>query len=78
MLEPKKIKFRKVHRGHRKGMAKGGTEVSFGSYGMKAMEPGWVTARQIEATRISISRREPGIISEFSLSILARANIDLV
>ena len=34
MLEPKKIKFRKVHRGHRKGMAKGGTEVSFGSYGM--------------------------------------------
>jgi len=57
MLEPKKIKFRKVHRGHRKGMAKGGTEVSFGSYGMKAMEPGWVTARQIEATRISISRR---------------------
>ena len=57
MLEPKKIKYRKVHRGHRKGMAKGGTEVNFGSYGMKAMEPGWVTARQIEATRISISRR---------------------
>ena len=57
MLEPKKIKYRKVHRGHRKGMAKGGTEVSFGSYGLKAMEPGWVTARQIEATRISISRR---------------------
>ena len=57
MLEPKKIKFRKVHRGNRKGMAKGGTEVNFGSYGMKAMEPGWVTARQIEATRISISRR---------------------
>ena len=57
MLEPKKIKFRKVHRGNRKGMAKGGTEVSFGSYGMKALEPGWVTARQIEATRISISRR---------------------
>ena len=40
MLEPKKIKYRKVHRGHRKGMAKGGTEVSFGSYGLKAMEPG--------------------------------------
>ena len=38
-------------------MAKGGTEVNFGSYGMKAMEPGWITARQIEATRISISRR---------------------
>ena len=57
MLEPKKIKYRKVHRGNRKGMAKGGTEVNFGSYGMKAMEPGWITARQIEATRISISRR---------------------
>ena len=56
MLEPKKIKYRKVHRGNRKGMAKGGTEVNFGSYGMKAMEPGWITARQIEATRISISR----------------------
>ena len=38
-------------------MTKGGTEVNFGSYGMKAMEPGWITARQIEATRISISRR---------------------
>ena len=57
MLEPKKIKYRKVHRGNRKGMAKGGTEVNFGSYGLKAMESGWVTARQIEATRISISRR---------------------
>ena len=45
MLEPKKIKYRKVHRGNRKGMAKGGTEVNFGSYGMKAMEPGWITAR---------------------------------
>ena len=44
MLEPKKIKYRKVHRGNRKGMAKGGTEVNFGSYGMKAMEPGWITA----------------------------------
>ena len=43
MLEPKKIKYRKVHRGNRKGMAKGGTEVNFGSYGMKAMEPGWIT-----------------------------------
>ena len=56
MLEPKKIKYRKVHRGNRKGMAKGGTEVNFGSYGMKAMEPGWITARQIEAARITITR----------------------
>ena len=56
MLEPKKVKFRRVHRGNRRGMAKGGTEVNFGSYGLKAMEPGWITARQIEASRVAISR----------------------
>ena len=56
MLEPKKIRYRRVHRGHRRGMAKGGTEVNFGSYGLKAMEPGWITARQIEASRVTISR----------------------
>ena len=56
MLEPKKIRYRRVHRGHRRGMAKGGTEVNFGSYGLKAMEPGWITDRQIEASRITISR----------------------
>ena len=57
MLEPKKIKFRRHHRGNRRGMASRGSHVAFGTYGLKAMEPGWVTARQIEATRISISRR---------------------
>ena len=56
MLEPKKIRYRRVHRGNRRGMAKGGTEVNFGSYGLKAMEPGWITARQIEASRITFSR----------------------
>ncbi len=56
MLEPKKIKFRRHHRGHRRGMAHRGNYVAFGSYGLKAMEPGWITARQIEATRITISR----------------------
>jgi len=56
MLEPTRVKFRRVHRGNRKGMAKGGTEVNFGSYGLKAMEPGWITARQIEASRVAISR----------------------
>ena len=56
MLEPTKVKFRRVHRGHRRGMAKGGTEVNFGSYGLKAMEPGWITAGQIEASRVTISR----------------------
>ena len=56
MLEPTKVKFRRVHRGHRRGMAKGGTEVNFGSYGLKAMEPGWITAWQIEASRVTFSR----------------------
>ena len=56
MLEPKKIKFRRHHRGNRRGMSMRGNHVSFGSYGLKAMEHGWVTARQIEASRIVISR----------------------
>ena len=56
MLEPKKVKFRRVHRGNRRGMAMRGNHVTFGSYGLKAMESGWVTARQIESSRIVISR----------------------
>ena len=56
MLEPKKVKFRRVHRGNRRGMATRGNYVSFGTYGLKAIEPGWITARQIEASRIVISR----------------------
>ncbi len=56
MLEPKKVKFRRVHRGNRRGMAMRGNYVTFGNYGLKAIEPGWVTARQIEASRIVISR----------------------
>ena len=56
MLEPKKTKFRKHHRGNTRGTAKGGEYVAFGSYGLKAMEPVWITSRQIEACRISITR----------------------
>ena len=56
MLEPKKTKYRKHHRGNRRGMAKGGDYVAFGSYGLKATESGWITSRQIEACRISITR----------------------
>ena len=56
MLEPKKIKFRRHHRGNRRGMAMRGNHVAFGTYGLKAIEPGWITARQIEASRIVISR----------------------
>jgi large subunit ribosomal protein L16 len=56
MLMPKKVKFRKQQRGRRKGMAKGGSYIAFGDFALQALEPGWVTARQIEAARIAISR----------------------
>ena len=56
MLMPKRTKHRKVHRGRRTGMAKGGTSVNFGEFGLQAMESAWITARQIEAARITISR----------------------
>jgi len=56
MLMPKKVKHRKQQRGRRQGLAKGGTEVTFGDYGIQALEPGWITARQIEAARIAMTR----------------------
>ena len=56
MLAPKRSKFRKQQKGRTRGRAKGGDQVSFGTYGLQAMEPGWISARQIEAARVSISR----------------------
>ena len=56
MLMPKRVKYRKQQRGRCSGMSKGATKVDFGEYGIKAMEPGWVTARQIEAARIALTR----------------------
>ena len=56
MLEPKKVKYRRHHRGNRRGVASRGSHVTFGSYGLKAVTPGWITSRQIEAARITISR----------------------
>jgi large subunit ribosomal protein L16 len=56
MLAPKKVKHRKVHRGRRRGRAKGGTEVHFGDYGLLALEAGWITNRQIEAARVAMTR----------------------
>jgi large subunit ribosomal protein L16 len=53
---PRKVKHRKQHRGRLTGQAKGGTEVSFGEYGIQALEPGWISARQIEAARIAMTR----------------------
>ena len=57
MLAPKKVKRRKTHKGRMKGMSNRSNFVAYGTYGLKALEPGWITSRQIEATRISISRR---------------------
>ena len=56
MLQPKRTKFRKQHKGRIHGNAKGGTMLNFGSYGIKAMEPERITARQIEAARRAITR----------------------
>ncbi len=56
MLLPKRVKHRKVQRGSMKGFSKGGTEVQFGEYGLKALEAAWITNRQIEAARIAMTR----------------------
>ena len=56
MLLPKRVKHRKHQRGRMAGVAKGGTDVEFGEFGLKALEPGWVTNRQIEAARIAMTR----------------------
>ena len=56
MLFPKRIKFRKTQRGRRKGISTVGNKISFGEYGLKALEPAWITDRQIEACRVAITR----------------------
>jgi large subunit ribosomal protein L16 len=56
MLLPKRVKHRKQHRGRMRGQAKGGTEIHFGDYGLLAVEPGWVSNRQIEAARVAMTR----------------------
>ena len=57
MLAPRKVKYRKTQKGRMRGMACTGDYVSFGSFGLKALEPGWITSRQIESARVTISRR---------------------
>jgi len=57
MLMPKRTKYRRVHRGRMRGKARGGTRVAFGDYGLQAMDPGWITARQIEAARVAMTRK---------------------
>ena len=56
MLAPKRVKFRKRFKGRTRGLASRGGEVSFGTYGLQTLEPGWITARQIEAARVALTR----------------------
>ncbi len=56
MLMPKRVKYRRAQRGRMKGAATRGASVAFGDYGLKAMEPGWISARQIEAARVAVTR----------------------
>ena len=56
MLMPKRVKYRKVHRGRMSGVATRGNKVSYGDYGIQALEPGWITGNQIEAARIAMTR----------------------
>ncbi len=56
MLMPKRVKWRRVHRGRRAGTAKGGTSVNFGEFGVQATTEGWITSRQIESARVAITR----------------------
>lgn len=56
MLQPKRVKFRKRQKGRVKGLAQRGHTLAFGNFGIKALEPGWITARQIEAARIAMTR----------------------
>lgn len=56
MLMPKRVKYRRHHRGRKRGKAARGSHVAFGEFGLKALEPAWITSRQIEAARIAITR----------------------
>jgi large subunit ribosomal protein L16 len=56
MLMPKRVKYRKAHRGRMKGKSKGGTFLAFGEYGLQALEPCWITGQQIEAARVALTR----------------------
>ncbi len=57
MLTPKRIKYRKMHKGRRRGAATRGNKIDFGEYALQALEPAWITSRQIEAARVAITRR---------------------
>ena len=56
MLQPKRTKFRRVQKGRSRGLSHRGSTISFGSFALKCLEPGWITSRQIEASRIAVTR----------------------
>ena len=67
MLMPKRVKYRKAQRGRMKGIATRGSTLAFGDYGLKALEPGWVTNRQIEAARVALSRASSAVVRSGSV-----------
>ena len=78
MLMPRKVAHRKHHRGRTKGMTKGGSGLHFGDYGIQALEPGWLTARQIEAARIAMTRHakrgaQHGLIKSRAVRAITKA-----
>ncbi|MDR1253939.1 MAG: 50S ribosomal protein L16 [Oscillospiraceae bacterium] len=56
MLMPKRVKYRRLHRGRMKGKATSGTQITYGEFGLQALQPGWITSNQIEAARIAMTR----------------------
>jgi large subunit ribosomal protein L16 len=76
MLQPKKTKFRKAFKGRIKGDAKGGTALNFGAYGLKAMEPERITARQIEAARRAITRHIKRVRAAVDPRVPGRAGVE--
>ena len=77
MLQPKRTKFRKAFKGRIHGNAKGGTELNFGAFGLKAMEPERITARQIEAARRAIQRHIEDALSEAFIRGLIRSGVPI-
>ena len=70
MLIPKRVKYRKQHRGRMTGKAKGGKEINFGEYGLQALEPAWISSKQIEALPINYFRRQKRRLFQFRCCII--------
>src|SRR5688572_31993774 len=77
MLSPKRVKFRKMFKGRTRGLATRGAEISFGHYGLQALEPGWITNRQIEAARVALTRhiKRGGRSEEHTSELQSQSNL---